>query len=265
MKNLVQRHYENIWRYKELDDGSLSITGCNDYRDSFDELPTQALNKKVTWISDGAFKEKRNLKDLIVPEGFLGIGDDAFAYSDIDNISLPESLKEIGNSAFWFCDKLKEIHIPAGVTKIGWDVFGFCTSLTRISVAKDNESYLDIDGVLFSADKKELVAYPIGRKEKEYRVPKEVKRILWEAFLGCTELEVVKLPEGFESIEKGAFAACESLKTLHIPASVGDISPLIFGEFYYDACSESLTIVAAAGSYAHEFAIKNSIAWSDSE
>ena len=47
---------------------------------------------------------------------------------------IPNSVTNIGNSAFWFCESLKEITIPDNVTSIGDFVFSCCTSLTSITI-----------------------------------------------------------------------------------------------------------------------------------
>ena len=49
--------------------------------------------------------------------------------------------------------------------------------ITDILVAEGNEAFISIDGVLFTADGKELLLYPTGRMEETYIVPEGTERI----------------------------------------------------------------------------------------
>ena len=62
-------------------------------------------------------------EDIIIPSTLRGrqvtkIGDMAFSDKKIKSITLPDSLTEIGNNAFYMCNGLEEITIPSSVTKI---------------------------------------------------------------------------------------------------------------------------------------------------
>ncbi len=68
-----------------------------------------------------------------------------------------------------------------------------------------------IDGVLFSADGKTLLAYPRG-KTGEYVVPDGVEKIAERAFYECKALQAITLPDGLQTIESQAFYQCRSLE-----------------------------------------------------
>ena len=87
-----------------------------------------------------------------VPEGVIEIADGVFAESldltfnigvnhfeprnaenaEINEVILPRSLKKIGNSAFYGCQKLTKINIPVNVETIGIEAFAGCVSLREI-------------------------------------------------------------------------------------------------------------------------------------
>ncbi len=92
-----------------------------------------------------------------VPDGTVKIASEAFAQSDIINISFPDTVTEIEESAFWQCGKLTEITfpknlkvieryvcienislvsvtIPEGVTTIRVGAFGDCISLKKVTI-----------------------------------------------------------------------------------------------------------------------------------
>ena len=54
------------------------------------------------------------------------------------NVSIPNSVIEIGTNTFSFCSSLTSIIIPNSVTKIGDLAFSFCSSLTSIIIPNNN-------------------------------------------------------------------------------------------------------------------------------
>ena len=75
-----------------------------------------------------------------IPEGIKIIGDLTFHNKTmIKNITIPDSVKEIGNS-FNFCSGLKSITIPNSVEKINSMCFSSCNNLTLINIDKEKGS-----------------------------------------------------------------------------------------------------------------------------
>ena len=82
---------------------------------------------------------KLNTANVVIPNNVKKISDNAFYYSHIKSVVLPEGLTEIGSDAFSLCKLGPEVTIPSTVTKIGdkafykvvnWDKFN--ASLTKI-------------------------------------------------------------------------------------------------------------------------------------
>lgn len=72
---------------------------------------------------------------------------------------------------------IKVIHIGANVTDIDGKAFYSCWALQRIEVDENNPNYCDIDGVLYTKDKKTVVCYPCDRDaylREKYNYPKEL-------------------------------------------------------------------------------------------
>ncbi len=59
------------------------------------------------------------------------------------NFSIPQGVKTIGNSAFWYCENLKSVSIPASVTTIEKDAFNG-SGLTEVSIPQSVESIGDM-------------------------------------------------------------------------------------------------------------------------
>lgn len=62
-----------------------------------------------------------------------GINKQAFSFSDITAVSLPETLRKIGQEAFFGCEKLGTISIPASVMTVGDAAFANCWNLETIN------------------------------------------------------------------------------------------------------------------------------------
>lgn len=112
--------------YSISDDGVLTISG------------TGAMNN-FTYerdISDCPWHGVRYaLKKIVVKEGVTSIGSYAFSFDlSVTDVTLPSSLKAIGNDAFLGCHGLTSVVIPEGVTSIGAYAFWRCTSLQTITV-----------------------------------------------------------------------------------------------------------------------------------
>ena len=183
----------------------------------------------VTSIRDHAFDNCTSLTSIEIPSGVTSIGNSAFKNcTSLASIEIPSSVTSIGNEAFAYCTNLTSIEIPSGVTSIENYAFSNCTSLNSINVDKDNQSYSSEDGILFDKEKKKLITYPAGKKEKEYNIPSSVTSIGAGTFYGCRSLTRIEIPSSVTSIECLAFYGCTSLTSIEIPSSVTRIAAQVF-------------------------------------
>ena len=146
----------------------------------------------------------------------------------IKTVKIQNGVTSIGDYAFDNCTSLTSIEIPSGVTSIENYAFSNCTSLNSINVDKDNQSYSSEDGILFDKEKKKLITYPAGKKEKEYNIPSSVTSIGAGTFYGCRSLTRIEIPSSVTSIECLAFYGCTSLTSIEIPSSVTRIAAQVF-------------------------------------
>ena len=148
-----------------------------------------------------------NITTVIVEEGITAIAPYSFdGYRSMTEISLPSTLKTIGEGAFSGCSSLVEITIPKSVTHIDYNgLFERCNSLVNIFVEDGNISYIDIDGVLFNRSQDLLVLYPRARTESVYVVPSTVRTIADYAFQDAKNLTDVELHDNLTRIGLGAF------------------------------------------------------------
>ena len=74
-------------------------------------------------------------KNYIIPNSVTNIGDSAFMYcKSLTNINIPNSVTNIGDEVFKGCRSLTNINIPDSVTNIGDGAFAECELLTNINI-----------------------------------------------------------------------------------------------------------------------------------
>ena len=206
------------------------VTSIRDYAfDNCTSLTSIEIPSGVTSIRDHAFDNCTSLTSIEIPSGVTSIGNSAFKNcTSLASIEIPSGVTSIGNEAFAYCTNLTSIEIPSGVTSIENYAFSNCTSLNSINVDKDNQSYSSEDGILFDKEKKKLITYPAGKKEKEYNIPSSVTSIGAGTFYGCRSLTRIEIPSSVTSIECLAFYGCTSLTSIEIPSSVTRIAAQVF-------------------------------------
>ena len=223
--------YEIRERYNYDTEQYYEIAVITDYNgtDESVSVPSQLGGCNVTDIGDGAFSDCTSLTSITIPDGVTSIGKSAFyGCTSLTSITIPNGVTSIGPSAFFYCTSLVSITIPNGVTSIGESAFDGCTSLASITVADNNQSYCDVDGVLFNKDKTELVQYPAGKTSASYSIPNSVTEIGDGAFSYCTSLVSITIPNGVTSIDDSTFYGCTNLKEIVIPNSVTSIGAYAF-------------------------------------
>ncbi|MBQ6204142.1 MAG: leucine-rich repeat protein [Prevotella sp.] len=114
----------------------------------FVELCRITLPKTVIQISDNAFRNCCNLDSVLINGPVESIGNYAFYFcSKLKNISLPLSLTQLGYCAFE-CSGLQAIVIPPNLTKLREYCFGGCMSLKEIYFS-DSGNELDVSASCF--------------------------------------------------------------------------------------------------------------------
>lgn len=201
------------------------------------------ISEGVSLIDNYDFSNCDLMKSIEIPGSVTSIGSFAFFHcKNLKKIEIPNSVTYIGDSAFFGCLNLTRINIPDSVTKIGYSVFGECINLTEIVVDKDNNEYLDVDGVLFNKDKTQLIRFPPGRKTDTYEIPSETKTIMGFAFEGCKTLTEIKIPNNVIKIGSQAFQGCANLKKIVIPEDV-----TLYGGLTFFRCRNLKELVISKG------------------
>ena len=137
-----------------------------------------------------------------------------FKECQLESIILPNTLKEICGEAFSNNENLNYVKIPKTVTNIGLSVFSGCPCLTSIDVDSKSNSFVSVDGILFSKDRKRLVNYPCG-KIGDYVIPDGTEHI-YGAFNGCKYITSITIPKSIEKVEEHDYFDDCKFKTVYI-------------------------------------------------
>ena len=191
------------------------------------EVTSVTIPEGVTSIGPGAFDLCFGLKSVTIPSSVKTIGEGAFsACIRLQSVTLPESLEYVGSGAFINCQSLKMVNIPAKLAVIGNAAFAYFTGLKQFTVDAGNETFVAMDGVLYSKDLSTLVSVP---NVSTIAIPSSVTKIGVSAFQGRDRLETLTLPSSVTIIDRGAFHDCGRLGSMTVPASVAKIGG---GAFY---------------------------------
>lgn len=192
---------------------------------------TVTVPATVTTIASRAFYGCALISEISFAEGYsdMTIGSEAFrGCAGITKMVLPSNVITLGDGAFHSCTSLETLTLPARLQNFNGSVIENCTVLKDILISDGNASIFSDGGVIYSADKKNLLYYPISREDTSYSILPETTVIHSSAFVGNAWLEEVILPAGLREIGAGAFQNCSSLASIHIPASVEVINASAF-------------------------------------
>ena len=190
--------------------------------------------------------------EFFVPDTVKTIGDFAFyGTKALESINIPDSVTNIGTDAFGECSGLKEVVIPDSVTSMGEAVFYKCTSLEKVKLSVNITS-------------PNPAVFQYCSSLKEVVLPESMKFISFFMFSYCKEITNIVLPDTLTSVLGSAFQNCENLKNITVPKNVTTIQDYALG-YYYDEQSatykkyDDFTISGYAGSKAQEYAEANGI------
>ncbi|MBD5585216.1 MAG: leucine-rich repeat domain-containing protein [Clostridia bacterium] len=207
--------------YKSVDnclltkDGKTMLLGCKNSR----------IPDGVEVIED-AFYGCVSLKQITLPQSLVELGGFTFYGCEaLESIVLPTNLKVIARHTFDGCTSLKQIHLPASLQEIEYRLFADCANLDKITVDPNNAKFRSIDNCLLSKDCK--ILYEGSNKSV---IPHVVEVISDQAFAGRKGLQSITLPASIKQIGSGAFYGCEALTEVTLPDGLERLEGGIFTE-----------------------------------
>lgn len=155
--------------------------------------------------------------------------DDVYGHADLKSFNgyetavIPDEVNgypvmDIVNDAFVDKEYLTTVKFGSNVRFL--PTFEGCSSLQNIIVSADNETFVSIDGIVFSKDKTTICKYPTGRTNKSYIIPDCVTTIDEYAFSYSENLENIELHNNITEIGANAFSDCVNIVSMIIPDKV---------------------------------------------
>lgn len=133
------------------------------------------VKKIIPKADDNQIQGNRN---ITISNRLLEIPNNFFRDSEINDITIPDSVIKIGEKAFWWCESLTNVNLGQGIKKIERGAFCNCSKLIKINM---NNSVTSIDN---------------------------------DAFRQCFSLESIEIPVSVTSIGDYAFNHCSSLSSV---------------------------------------------------
>ena len=201
--------------------GSLDDWLKIDLTDSFlfdnnDVIISSEINRNTKLYIDNC--DVSTITKISIPDGVTTVR--AFQkFTNLVEISMPDSVVEIRETSFAGCEKLKVINFSKKLRTIGDSAFRNCKSLKKITLPDET---LEIIG---------YGTFSCCESLENFVVPGSVTDI-GRLFDECSSLSEILIQDGVKTIKGNAFVGCKKLTNLTIPESCLSISNKAFDEEY---------------------------------
>ncbi|MCQ2387109.1 MAG: leucine-rich repeat domain-containing protein [Clostridia bacterium] len=186
--------------------------------------------------SYGEYKESKDyiskINDIVIPEGVKEIKNSLFeGCKPLKTVVIPNTVTKIGDKAFLGCNQIQKIVIPESVKSIGEKAFSGCNALTEIVIEGDIE-YVGKDaftGCAFTTvtiPTNVITSLPISKIRTV--VFNGGETVPDNALKNSTRLESVTFNDGLKNIGASAFENCKKLTSITFPSSLETIGANAF-------------------------------------
>ena len=211
---------------------------------------TYTVPDTVNTIQSWAFRVCRELTELTIGDSVTSMDSSSLGYfPKLQTLSIGNGITDVGSiisngSGF---PELKTLNLR-GSLKTTNDFYKL-SALQAINASDDNPDYCSSDGVLYSKDMTELIAFPAARTGS-FQIPEGVTRIagsgfyrssltnivipdtvteVMAGFRDCKNLEELIFPDTLKRASfSSCFSGCSALKRVHIPAMCSGIGDCMF-------------------------------------
>ncbi len=169
------------------------------------------IGASLSSIGSNAFYGCTGFKEAEIKSGITTkVNDSMFAnFSNLEKVTLGDSITEIGNYSFQNCRALKNIPLNDNITKIGNGAFYGCKGITTLNLTNNvttigDNAFENCTGLT-----------------GDMTIPNTVTSLGGSAFYGCSGINGnVTLGTGLTTIKKFTFYGCPNIAKLIIPNNV---------------------------------------------
>lgn len=203
-------------------------------------IPTKVYGYDVIALGDALFSGNNAIVSVNIPSCIRSIGDSVFSNcTSIVNITIPKTVTSVGKNIFMNCSTLKKVEFNANIAALPKSTFQNCTSLSDVVLSDtieqiENFAFYNCESLGYVPSAENLTHigqsafYNSGVKEFNASMP-------------------------MTTVERYSFANCKNLTKVYLPNEITSIDSTAFKN------SDSITIYCYRDSYAHTYAVANSI------
>jgi len=222
---MTAEDYSYDWDYEVGKDGEIIISRYNGISEKVC-VPSEIGGKKVKVIGDNAF-DSCIIREMTIPEGITAVGNSAFrGVCGLRELKLPESIITIGEGAF-ARSSVEKINIPSSVKSVPKRAFEN-SSISEIEFGGDLrvvcENAFSGCGKLVSCELPQTVMYIgvgafRGSAIETMNIPIGITEIS-ESTFEDSALSYIVIPETVEAIRPRAFSGCHEIRAVTFPESL---------------------------------------------
>jgi hypothetical protein len=214
-----------------MDEKTACVSSNNSYNGILviqETVTYDEIDYTVTEIAQNAFY-RNGLLSITIPNSVKKIGNSAFYYcSSLANVKLGDGVETIGSYAFYACG-IVSITFGNKINSIGGSAFESCSKLTQVYIS-DLSSWCRIK---FGDTTANPLYYShhlyLGKKEvKELVIPDGITEINSCAFAGASNILSLTFNNEITSIDSRAFYGCSNIESIQIPDGITTIEAETF-------------------------------------
>jgi hypothetical protein len=182
---------------------------------SFIDLSDCSIENGI--MPEHAFPDCYTLQEIILPDNLKEIGEGAFGGCyGLYKLRLSQKLEVLKRYAFHDCRYLRYVTLPSSLRIIDNNPFGR-DKFDQFEVEPDNTHFKAKNGTLMNMDETKLICAPLNRGGR-YTIPDGIISVGPRALQGCDYIDELVIPSSVEYVVSDAFD-CMNLQHVYSYAS----------------------------------------------
>lgn len=213
----------------------LEFIDVNPYNDTYSSENGVLFNKDQTEL----LLCPMTLKNVYtIPDSVTSLHNFAFKNcKQLTEIIFPDGLKDIGDNTFYGCSGLVRMELNKNLTEFKLSMIAGCKNICEFEVDSENETYCSVDGILYNKKEQSTIICPASYRGAVV-LPSWVKTVgegffsnhplitkitfpdsvttIYSNFQNCYSLESVQFGKGLVKLNSKAFTQCYSLTRIDV-------------------------------------------------